>query len=220
MLTSRGRRHLNAPLTTVQRAVKIPNSSEEQKIHGNNQCSHLTLTILSHPQWLGDTEKESWQFIWLFSQKSAVKEVSQFHGPKNSVTVDSFGMILLLCLSFGSYLRLTLSLWVMLGIWHLAKRHFLSKSTMHPLSHLASHRDKKKKESRWNPLYYCCRPCQVKKRKTTHTHNTLHYLLNFISGFKQWGELKLISRCLMSFVRRWISNHKFNFMFLLFKVQF
>lgn len=73
---------------------------------------------------------------------TVIKRVSQLRSPQNSCNRGLFSrMILLLCLSFGSYLRVTLSLWVMLGIWRPASRHCLSKITMHPLSHLAFYRD-------------------------------------------------------------------------------
>lgn len=70
-------------------------------------------------------KKESWQAMWLFSQQ--LRTFHRFTAPKNSVTGDSFCMILSFCPSLGSYLRLTLSLWVMLGIWRPANRHRLSK---------------------------------------------------------------------------------------------
>lgn len=73
---------------------------------------------------------------------TVIKHVSQLRSPRNSCSCGLFSrMILLLCLSFSSYLRVTLSLWVMLGIWRPASRHCLSKITMHPLSHLAFYRD-------------------------------------------------------------------------------
>lgn len=77
----------------------------------------------------------------IFSQESVVKDVSQLHGPKTVRLGIFFCMILLLCWSLSSYLRVTLSLWVMLGIWHPASKHCLSKSTMHPFTHLASYGD-------------------------------------------------------------------------------
>lgn len=72
------------------------------------------------------------------SQQSVVKDISQLCGPETlPLWIFFFCMILLLWLSLGCSLRVTLSLWVMLGIWHPASRHCISKGTMHPLSHLA-----------------------------------------------------------------------------------
>lgn len=99
-----------------------------------------------------DSEAVAWQSIWLFSRQSVV---SQLNGSKTAQRWIFCCMILLLCLSFSSYVRVTLSLWVMLGIWHPASRHCLSKSTMHPFSHSALYRDNATKSS--NPIqYYCC----------------------------------------------------------------
>lgn len=108
-----------------------------------------------------------------------LKGFSQPFGPGNSVTLDRFCMILLLCLSFGCYLMLVPSLWVTPALWRPANRVCLSKKT--PWFFSQRQRDKERKSAEPTvSVPECCRThraCQILYRAIKYFTDSTFFLL-------------------------------------------